>query len=245
MIDMSSLAQCIDPLAPLFWDQFWRVRSAFLVPGVEARDIAEKCGSIRPGNAFLEIGVGDGRNLLVVCQAGLRVHGIDFSSVAIARAKARLQKEGFSVDLELGSAGNLPYPDEHFAFITAIDVLNHLPEPEVCMAEVHRVLAPEGRVYANALSVRDPNRAMVASLGREVAHNLYQLPSPEYESGQEVSCIMRYYEIEDVKRIIGGFGCETPLQEYVRIDGGDLPPFSSVTHEHVFWRLDLRKVAIQ
>lgn len=239
---MSSPAQRTKSLAPLFWDHFWRVRSALLVPGVEARDIAERCGSIGPGKAFLEIGVGDGRNLLIVGHIGLRLHGVDFSSVAINKAGARAEKEGIYVDLELGSADALPYPDNHFEFIAAIDVLNHLAEPEACMAEVRRVLVPGGRVYANALSVRDPNRAMVASLGREVDPNRYQLPCPGDNPEQQVTCIMRYYDREDAKRIIVGFECETPLQEYVRIDSGDLPPFSSETHEHVFWRLDLRKV---
>lgn len=45
-----------------------------------------------------------------------------------------------------GDAQNLPFRDRTADCVLLLDVLEHLPDPEKCIGEVQRVLAPEGKV---------------------------------------------------------------------------------------------------
>jgi SAM-dependent methyltransferase len=46
-------------------------------------------------------------------------------------------------------SGPIPYGDEQFDTIILSDVLEHLPEPANCWREMHRLLAPGGKVLLN------------------------------------------------------------------------------------------------
>lgn len=68
------------------WDE--RYRSKDLVWGLEPnRFVREQCERLRVGSA-LDIACGQGRNALWLAQLGWQVTGVDYSTVAIERARA-------------------------------------------------------------------------------------------------------------------------------------------------------------
>jgi methionine biosynthesis protein MetW len=83
----------------------------------------------------LDVGGGDGLLLRMLADRGFgELAMADFSSVAVERARAA----GFVahlVDLEAG----LPFDDDAFGTVCALDVLEHLLEPERALAELARV----------------------------------------------------------------------------------------------------------
>ena len=48
----------------------------------------------------------------------------------------------------IADAHDLPFPDEHFDAVISQSVLEHVADPYRCVAEFHRVLKPDGLVYA-------------------------------------------------------------------------------------------------
>lgn len=90
----------------------------------------------------IEIGCGSGRFIESVQAArpALTCHGLDLSENAIRQAKAR----GSPVQYHVGRADPLPFEDGRFAALLMIDVLEHVPDMAVALAEVRRVLAPGG-----------------------------------------------------------------------------------------------------
>ncbi len=69
------------------WDE--RYRSADLVWGAEPnRFVREQCEGMTPGDA-LDVACGEGRNSIWLAGLGWRVTGLDFSSVAIERARSQ------------------------------------------------------------------------------------------------------------------------------------------------------------
>lgn len=90
----------------------------------------------------IEVGCGSGRFIASVQAARptLRCHGIDLSENAIRQAQARPG----AVQYHVGRADPLPFEAGRFSAVLMIDVLEHVPDMEVALAEVRRVLRPGG-----------------------------------------------------------------------------------------------------
>lgn len=94
-----------------------------------------------PGDA-LDIGAAGGGNTRVLQRLGWRVLALEFTA------------EGAQVGRERGlqvlraDAQHLPVVDRSLDLVTALDVLEHLPEDERAAAEIHRVLRPGGTLVA-------------------------------------------------------------------------------------------------
>jgi ubiquinone/menaquinone biosynthesis C-methylase UbiE len=96
----------------------------------------------RPGLKLLELGCGEGamtRTLKVQCRQA-EVHGCDISVAQIRRA----EEHGGDVIYSL-CTDRLPYADESFDAVFVLDVLEHLNQPAVTLAEIARVLRKGGR----------------------------------------------------------------------------------------------------
>jgi SAM-dependent methyltransferase len=94
--------------------------------------------------ASLDVGCAMGFYVERLTADGWDAHGVDISDYAIARGTAR----GLTT-LHVGSVDELPFPDERFDFVTAIDVIEHL-DPDLaraCVDEVARVLRPGGLAF--------------------------------------------------------------------------------------------------
>lgn len=102
------------------------------------------------GDRILEIGFGTGAYLdrLFDKADGLEVHGIDHSEAMVKRAeKNNPNLVDEQLHLETGDSANLPYEDNSFDKIFNNMVIYFWDEPEPHLAEVHRVLKPDGKFY--------------------------------------------------------------------------------------------------
>jgi SAM-dependent methyltransferase len=109
--------------------------------------IRQYAAAARPAGrtpSSLDVGCAMGFYVERLAADGWDAHGIDISDYAVARGRAR----GVPT-LQVGSVGELPFPDARFDFVTAIDVIEHL-DPDLaarCVDEVHRVLRPGGLAF--------------------------------------------------------------------------------------------------
>jgi 2-polyprenyl-6-hydroxyphenyl methylase / 3-demethylubiquinone-9 3-methyltransferase len=90
----------------------------------------------------LDLGCGAGFLANHLAAAGHHVTGIDTTAenLSVARAHDATQTASY----ELGDACALPYADASFDVVCAMDLLEHVGEPEKLLAEVGRVLRPGG-----------------------------------------------------------------------------------------------------
>jgi ubiquinone/menaquinone biosynthesis C-methylase UbiE len=97
------------------------------------------------GKTILEYGCGDGVNTVLLANRGARVISLDLSPELIDIAKQRLEVHGINSGVEfiVGSAHNVPLPDESIDVVFGIAILHHL-ELELSAAEVRRLLKPDG-----------------------------------------------------------------------------------------------------
>jgi ubiquinone/menaquinone biosynthesis C-methylase UbiE len=109
-----------------------------------------------PGAAVLEVGFGPGHALEMLARnrpLGL-VAGIDHSALMVRRARRRLDggRGDAALDLRHGDAGDLPFPDECFDLVFAVNSFHQWPDKDRALAEMAGVLKPGGDLV---LSIRD------------------------------------------------------------------------------------------
>ena len=72
----------------------------------------------------------------------------DLSEGMVAEAKQALQSVGRNIRFGLADVQAIPYPDDSFDAVIANHMLFHAPDVSRALSEIHRVLAPGGRLFA-------------------------------------------------------------------------------------------------
>jgi ubiquinone/menaquinone biosynthesis C-methylase UbiE len=94
----------------------------------------------------LEIAVGTGRNLPYYPD-GVRLSGVELSPAMLEIARTRARELGREIDLRVGDAQALEFPDESFDSVVCTLSLCTIPDDRAAVAEVRRVLRPGGRFF--------------------------------------------------------------------------------------------------
>jgi ubiquinone/menaquinone biosynthesis C-methylase UbiE len=103
---------------------------------------------IKSDSAILDVGCGGGRTIqkLAAMAPSGRVSGVDYAagSVAASRSKnAELIRAG-RVDVQRGSVSKLPFSENQFDLVTAVETQYYWPDLANDMREILRVLKPGG-----------------------------------------------------------------------------------------------------
>lgn len=104
---------------------------------------------LRPGQVVVDVGCGPGEDALEMARRvipGGQVIGVDSSLAMLAEARRRAAQRGLTVDFREGSAHRLPLPDRSADRCRADTLLQHVPDPDLVVAEMVRVVRPGGRV---------------------------------------------------------------------------------------------------
>jgi len=108
----------------------------------------------RSETKILEIGCGAGNNLWFAAREGFTVAGVDGSPSAIEFAGKRFADEGLQGDLRVADFLQLPFADNTFDFVIdrAALTCSGTSAARKTIAEVRRVLVPEGKFFFNPYS---------------------------------------------------------------------------------------------
>lgn len=106
--------------------------------------------SIEKHYTILDVGCGGGRTVskLAMMAGEGKVYGIDFSHESVAASKrtnARFIDEGL-VEIRYGSVSQLPFPEDMFDLVTAVETHFWWPSLTADMREIFRVLKHRGRL---------------------------------------------------------------------------------------------------
>jgi 2-polyprenyl-3-methyl-5-hydroxy-6-metoxy-1,4-benzoquinol methylase len=116
-------------------ENLWSAKpNRFLVAEVE---------ELPPGRA-LDLACGEGQNAIWLAEQGWTVRGVDYSGVAIEKARARAARDG--VDADFVQADLVEYEPEEAAFDLVLVLYLHIPAAErpAVHAKAARAVAPGG-----------------------------------------------------------------------------------------------------
>lgn len=162
------------------------------------RFLVAEAEALAPGRA-LDLACGEGRNAVWLAARGWEVVGVDFSEVAVAKARRRAEHEG--VSLELVCADLLEYEPERATYDLVLVLYLQIPAAErrIVLQRAADAVAPGGTfllVGHDSTNLTDgtggPRDAAVLYTPDQIAS---ELPGLEIEKAEQV-----LREVDDAER---------------------------------------------
>ena len=132
------------------------------------------------GKRILDLGYGDGRNMSLLSNIGMKIHGVEISEDINRHVQERLEILGIQAELKSGTNAHIPYDDGYFQYALACHACYYV-EPggkfSDNLAEIARVLEPGGFFIAS-LPMRD---SYILNKANPLPDDHYEITNDPYE----------------------------------------------------------------
>jgi SAM-dependent methyltransferase len=101
---------------------------------------------LQAGWRVLDVACGSGNAAIAAARCGCNVVGIDYVPALLARGRRRADAEGVAIELVVGDAEAIPFPDGGFDAVLSVFGSMFAPNHAQAAAELARVCRPGGRI---------------------------------------------------------------------------------------------------
>ena len=136
------------------WNE--RYRTADLVWGADANCFVEQTlGAREPAGRALDLACGEGRNAIWLAKRGWAVTAVDYSDVAIERARKLAATEGVEVEWVCADLTSYEPDPEAFALVVISYLQLGRAERRLVLAHTARALVPGGELFMIGHALRN------------------------------------------------------------------------------------------
>ena len=169
--------QKFSELAEKWWDKSGDFKPLHIINPLRANYIASKVDLT--GKKILDVGCGGGILAEALSDAGAIVTGIDAAGPGIEIAKLHAQDNNKSINyMESTAEDLLNSSEEKFDIVTCLEVLEHVPDPELLVRTCINLLKSEGDLFLSTIN-KNPRSWITAIVGAEYIFNI--LPKGTHE----------------------------------------------------------------
>ena len=169
--------QKFSELAEKWWDKSGDFKPLHVINPLRANYIASKVDLT--GKKILDVGCGGGILAEALSDAGAIVTGIDAAGTGIEIAKLHAQDNNKSINyMESTAEDLLNSSEEKFDIVTCLEVLEHVPDPELLVRTCINLLKSEGDLFLSTIN-KNPRSWITAIVGAEYIFNI--LPKGTHE----------------------------------------------------------------
>ena len=160
---------------------------------------ALRLGAVKPGQQVADVATGPGTLAFLAAKLGATVRAIDFAEEMVALVRARMVREGISLDVSVGDGMALPWADGSFDAAFSMFGLMFFPDRARGFGELRRVLRSGGRAVVSSWTPLDGIpffKELFAKLQAELPHlplggSKMALSSPDEMRGEMASAGFR------------------------------------------------------
>ncbi len=198
----------VDDAKPLWLNLgYWKVARTYPDACVAMVELLGTRAGLKPSDGVLDVGVGFAEQDFVLLDRFKVSHitGIDITPVHVDKGRERVAKRGVEerIDIRLGSATAMEFPDASFEKVLALECAFHFDTRDQFMREAFRVLKPGGTIaLADMLPKPGKKSGLTTHFGRKYGH------IPE----------ANHYDREDYSRRLAAAGFGDVLVESIRED---------------------------
>ena len=169
------------------------------------------------GCNVLDAGAGEGRNQKTLLKTGARIYACDASLNAFQKLVRYIQENVQCLQCDLA---NMPFKSNSFQFVLLTDIIETMPEPNIVLNEINRILQPQGLLLCNIPGYDDG-----------IAHiDMTPLPNSGY-----LYCgryFYRFYEKKEAIELLEKCGIEILINKTCKWMEAPHPNFRAEIHEH-------------
>jgi ubiquinone/menaquinone biosynthesis C-methylase UbiE len=166
------------------------------------------------GKRVLEIGIGQGTDLVQFAKGGAECYGIDITDTHLDLARSNFALRGLKAELSKADATAIPYPDAYFDAVYSFGVIHHIPDADKVVREIKRVLKPDGD-FMLALYRRWSFFHACVLLRGFLQGKLFRLGYSGLlatieagADGKEIKPYVRLYTLHSLRKLLRGFSVQ-------------------------------------
>jgi microcystin synthetase protein McyJ len=154
---------------------YWKVARTYPDACVAMVELLGKRADLQPSDRILDVGVGFGDQAYVILDRFNVSHitGLDITPIHVEKGRERVTTRGLEkqIDLRLGSATAMDFPEASFDKLLALECAFHFNTRDSFLREAYRVLKPGGTIaLADLLPQPGMSNGVVNRIGRRYGH---------------------------------------------------------------------------